>query len=35
MLRQCRRCGDAINYSVQTISGLWTLKTHTQLRVNA
>lgn len=35
ILLQCRRCGHAINHSLQTIAGLWNLKTHTQLRVTS
>ena len=28
ILRQCRRLGDAINYSLHIITGLWNLKNH-------
>jgi hypothetical protein len=35
ILRQCRRRGPAINYSLHIIAGLWNLKTSTQLRVNS
>jgi hypothetical protein len=34
ILRQCRRRGNAINHSLH-ITGLWNLKTHTQLRVKS
>lgn len=33
ILRQCRRRGNAINHSLQIVTGLWNLKTHNQLRV--
>jgi hypothetical protein len=35
ILRQCRRRGEAINHSLQTIARLWNLKTDNQLRVNS
>jgi Helix-turn-helix of DDE superfamily endonuclease/DDE superfamily endonuclease len=35
ILRQCRRRGHAINYSLQIIAGLWNLKTPNQLRVTS
>jgi hypothetical protein len=35
ILRQCRRRGDAINHSLHIITGLWNLKTRSQLRVNS
>jgi hypothetical protein len=35
ILRQCHRRGQAINHSLETIAGLWNLKTHNQLRVNS
>jgi hypothetical protein len=35
ILRQCRRLGEAINHSLQTIAGLWNLETHNQLRVTS
>lgn len=35
ILRECRRRGHAVNYSLQLIAGFWNLKTHKQLRVNS
>jgi hypothetical protein len=35
ILRQCGRCGGAITQRLQTIAGLWNLKTSKQLRVNS
>lgn len=35
ILRQCRHRGDAINYALHIIAGLWNLKTHKPLRVSS
>lgn len=35
ILRQCRRRGDAINHSLQIVTGLWNLKSSRQIRVNS
>jgi DDE superfamily endonuclease len=35
ILRQCRRCGGAINHSLHIVVGLWNLKARRQLRVNS
>jgi hypothetical protein len=35
ILRQCRRRGQAINHSLQIVTGLWNMKSHGELRVNS
>lgn len=35
ILRQCRRRGQAINHSLQIVTGLWNMKSHRELRVSS